>query len=90
MSLKDKLEENLNACHMLKNEYEEKEVHLNFIEDELANAFRKIKNFKIWIKAIENRFDAMCNNSSESNENNESILEINTNAEKKVRFKDGV
>lgn len=85
-SLEDILEEQLNAHQVQKDGCKGKVMHIDFMENELANAFRKIKKLKKWIKAIENRFYAMCIKSSDSNKSDESILETNINAAKNGCF----
>ena len=68
--LEDELEEKLNEFHAMKDECKDKVERADFIEDEFENAFRKNKNLKKWIKAIENKCDAMRINSSGSDESN--------------------
>ena len=59
--------EKSNLGNALKDKCEDKVAHAYFIEDELSNAFRKIKKLKKWIKAVENRCDVMRINSFASN-----------------------
>ena len=53
-------------CTQIEDKCDEKIMHADHLEVEMINCFRKIKKHKKWIKAVENRFEAMRSDSSES------------------------